>query len=280
MESLLHAAVGRWLARFLLRDPSEFLRHKMFRVPKLPRSAVGNTRQRAPAWRSPVSRKNRFPYDKHSHLLVRVMHKELLCCGRPPQTTRSSWGQQQYHPWHVRTRVKDSNKVAQIREREYCEWFLTGRDRRWPPEIHTSQKQCGCYNRDDYRSLLHFQNRSAMTAPISCGKRIIPDTTTTAAQSRTLPSSLPRTAHCLARCCCQNPKPSKTTDSPKSQGRSVVTKALAAPAPSAAANPTGRQQLIVAAELKIAANEAETPVPCFTVVPLVGLGVPLGEPSP
>jgi len=52
-------------------------------------------------------------------------------------------------------------------------------------------------------------------------------------------------------------------DNPKSHGRSVVTNALAAPVPSAAAKPSGRQQLIVATELRIAASDAEMPVPCF-----------------
>src|SRR5713101_4932941 len=110
-----------------------------------------------------------------------------------------------------------------------------------------------------------------MNPAICWGNKIIPRTTTTAAHSRTLPSNLPRTAHCFARCCCQNPRPSSTTERPKSQGRSVVKKALAAPAPRAAANPSGRQQLIVATELTIATNEAETPVPCFMAGPLAGL---------
>src|SRR5437867_11549254 len=109
-----------------------------------------------------------------------------------------------------------------------------------------------------------------MNPAICWGNRIIPETTTNAAQSSTLPSNLPRTAHCLARCCCQNPRPSNATERPKSQGRSVVKKALAAPAPRAAANPSGRQQLIVATELKIPASEAEIPVPCFTLCPLAG----------
>jgi hypothetical protein len=52
----------------------------------------------------------------------------------------------------------------------------------------------------------------------------------------------------------------KTTEKPKSQGRKVVKNALAAPAPNAAANPIGRQQLIVATEPKIASSDAEMPV--------------------
>src|ERR1700674_2562198 len=119
-----------------------------------------------------------------------------------------------------------------------------------------------------------------MNPAICWGKRIIPTTTINAAQSSTLPSNLPRTAHCLARCCCQNPRPSNTTERPKSQGRNVAKTALAAPAPRAAANPSGRQQLIVATELRIATSEAEIPVPVFTVCPLVALPAQLGESLP
>src|SRR5258707_1424484 len=119
-----------------------------------------------------------------------------------------------------------------------------------------------------------------MNAAISCGNRIIPATTTRAVQSSTFPISRPRIEHCLARCCCQNPRPSNTTERPKSQGRSVVKKALAAPAPRAAANPSGRQQLIVATELSIATKEAEMPVPAFTACPLVALPALLGESLP
>ena len=105
-------------------------------------------------------------------------------------------------------------------------------------------------------------------------------TTATAAHSRTLPSIFPRTAHCFARCCCQNPSAIKAIESPKSQGRNVVKKALAAPAPKAAAKPSGRQQLMVATELRIAPRDAEMPVPCFTVIPLAAPLIPLDEPSP
>ena len=110
-----------------------------------------------------------------------------------------------------------------------------------------------------------------MKAAICWGKKIIMVTTTTADQSRMLPSSRPRAAHCLARRCCQNPRPIRATESPKSHGCSLVKKALATPVPSAAAKPRGRQQLMLASELKIAANEAETPVGCFTGKPLVSL---------
>ena len=56
-------------------------------------------------------------------------------------------------------------------------------------------------------------------------------------------------------------------------------KAPAAPVPTAAAKPRGKQQLIVATELTIAANDAETPVPCLTAIVLAVLPGPLNEPS-
>lgn len=105
------------------------------------------------------------------------------------------------------------------------------------------------------------------------------NTTATAAHNRTLPSILPRTAHRFARRCCQNPSAISATETPKSQGRSVVKKALAAPVPTAAAKPRGKQQLIVATELTIAANDAEMPVPCLTAIALAVLPGPLDEPS-
>ena len=123
-----------------------------------------------------------------------------------------------------------------------------------------------------------------MKAAICWGKKIIMATTTTADQSRMLPRSRPRAAHCLARCCCQNPRPIRATESPKSHGCSLVKKALATPVPSAAAKPRGRQQLMLATELKIAANDADTPVCClichplFHCAPLHVLRSPHGEP--
>ena len=94
IETFLHTALWFWLDRFLLCDPSDLRCHEMLRIPKLPRAAVGNPRQSAAAWRFPICCKNRLPNNEHAHPFVRVMRKKLLRCGRPPQTTRSSWRQQ------------------------------------------------------------------------------------------------------------------------------------------------------------------------------------------
>src|SRR5579862_1791026 len=92
------------------------------------------------------------------------------------------------------------------------------------------------------------------------------------------PTHLPRMAHCLARCCCQNPKTSSESERPINQGRRVMKKALAASTPRAPANPSGRQQLIVAKELRIAPKDAEIPVPCLIATFLRGLQSLRGEP--
>lgn len=52
-------------------------------------------------------------------------------------------------------------------------------------------------------------------------------------------------------------------DSTRNQGRDLRRKALAPAAPSAAAKARGKQQTIVARELKIAPSEAEMPDPRF-----------------
>src|SRR5882762_1980113 len=64
-------------------------------------------------------------------------------------------------------------------------------------------------------------------------------------------------------------------ESTKSQGRNLWTNALAPAAPSAPANPNGRQHAIVASELIIAARDAEMPEPCFIPSLLCGACYPL-----
>src|SRR5256714_12780326 len=102
-----------------------------------------------------------------------------------------------------------------------------------------------------------------MNPAICCGNKIIPSTTATATQRRRLPVSWPRSEHCSARCCCQNPAASSSTARARNHGRSVAKNALAVPAPTAAANPSGKQHPIVATALSIAAKDVEMPVPCF-----------------
>src|SRR5215469_7682577 len=101
--------------RFQLCDPSDLHCHKMLRIPKLSHSAVGDSSQCTLARWPPIRREDRLPNDEYAHLPVRVMRKKLLRCGRPPQTTWSSWRQQQHHPGRVRVGIKGSFKLREIR---------------------------------------------------------------------------------------------------------------------------------------------------------------------
>jgi len=116
--------------------------------------------------------------------------------------------------------------------------------------------------------------RSAEETESFRGRQPLPPTTVPALPPCRL------TAHCVARRCCQNPNPISTTENPSSYGRSAVKSALAAPAPSAAAKPSGRQQLREASELRIAPTDAEMPVPCFTDCPPCAHHAPLAGSFP
>ena len=240
-------------------------------VPELLNPSIGHPGQRTSTRCSPVGHQDWLPNNQHAEFPIAVLCKKLFCRGGPPQTKWSCWRKHQNQAGQIRLRIKGSFECADICGCKRRERLLAGWD---DPR---SLKKVDCTEQNDRRHhdkndefLFHFpacQNPPATNPAISCGNRIIPKTTTTAAQSNTLPSHRPRIAHCLARCCCQNPKPIRATESPKNQGRSVVKEALAAPAPSAAANPSGRQQLTIARELRIAPTDAETPVPCFTAFP-------------
>jgi hypothetical protein len=174
--------------------------------------------------------------------------------------------------WNVGFGIECFLELPRISFRECENRLLAARRRARTPSLRNRQQYKSCRDRSaDEPSLLHRpENLSAMNAAISCGNRIIPNTTMRAFHRRTFPITWPRIEHCFARCCCQNPRPSSPTAHPKSHGRNIVKNALAAPAPSAAAEPIGRQQLIVATELRIAASDAEMPVPCFNTSSLRG----------
>ena len=84
MEPFLNAAVRLRLSWLLFRDPRQFFRDKMLRIPKLPRSPVWNPRQRAPAWRPPIGCKDGLPNYQHAQLSVWVPCKQFFRYGRPP----------------------------------------------------------------------------------------------------------------------------------------------------------------------------------------------------
>lgn len=252
----------------------------MFRIPELPHSRIRQPAQCASAGRPPVGHQNWFPNDQHAPLPFRMLNEKLVGCGGPPQTKRSSGGQQQNQAGHGRIRIKYILELSNICSGKRYEWLLVRRHGPRSPQVNREEQNGHRHDAENNEFLFHFadcQKPPAMSPATCCGKRSIPRTTITAAQSMTLAINLPRTAHCLARRCCQNPRPMSTTESPRSHGRNVAKKALAVPAPRAAANPNGRQQLIDASELSSAPADAKTPEPVFTVFLLFGPHGPHGE---
>lgn len=84
----------------------------MLRVPKLPCSHVGNSRERAPAWRPPIRRENGLPNDKHAQILPGMPGQELLSCGGPPQTSCSSRGKKENQARRIDVGVKGLLELA------------------------------------------------------------------------------------------------------------------------------------------------------------------------
>jgi len=244
----------------------------MLRVPELACAAICNSCERVATRWPPVRCKDWLPYDKHPHLSVGVPRQQLLSCGGPPQTGWSSRRQQQDQPRNARLGIERFLELPEISFRECDNRRLAAWRRAGAPQVPSRQQYKNCRHRQaDEPFTFHLpENLSAMNAAISCGSRIIANITTRAVQSSTFAIIRPLTEHCLARCRCQKPKASSATDSPKSHGRNVMKKALAAPAPSAAAKPSGRQQLIVATELRMATSDAEMPAPCFKTRSLRG----------
>src|SRR5437016_14386611 len=155
----------------------------MFRIPKLSRALVRNPGQGAVAWWPPIGRKDRLPNNQHTRLPVRVPRKDLLGCGRPPQTSCSSRGQQEHDPESIGIAVKGSGELVQICVRERRERFLAGGHRRWPPKIHNRKEQNEHHHRDEDWYLNHCQNRIAMIPAMYVVNRIIAKTSITAAAS-------------------------------------------------------------------------------------------------
>jgi hypothetical protein len=83
-------------------------------IPKLPRAQVCDSRHRVAARRPPVRCQDRLPNNQNAHLLLRVASQELLHCGGPPQTYRSSGREQQYQSGYIEVGVKRILEAVEI----------------------------------------------------------------------------------------------------------------------------------------------------------------------
>ena len=88
VETFLNAAIR--LRRSSACAILQFRGHDVLQVPELVRAAVCNPCERAATRWPPVRCEDRLPYHEHAHLSVAVPSQQLLSCGGPPQTSRSS----------------------------------------------------------------------------------------------------------------------------------------------------------------------------------------------
>jgi hypothetical protein len=90
VEPLLNAAIGlrlRWSSVCALR---QLRGHSMLRVPELTHAAVRDSSECAATRRAPVRCEDWLPHYEHTDRSVGVLRQQLLSCGGPPQTSRSS----------------------------------------------------------------------------------------------------------------------------------------------------------------------------------------------
>ena len=114
VESFLDAAIRLRLRRSSGCEILQFRGHDMLRVPELPRAAVCNSSERAATRRAPVRPEDRFPHHKHAYLSAGLPCQQLLSCGGPPQTSRSSRRQQQDQAWNVGVGIERFLELSEI----------------------------------------------------------------------------------------------------------------------------------------------------------------------
>ena len=90
VEAFLNAAIRlrHWCSS--TRAVLQFRGYDVLWIPKLAHPATRDSSERAASRRPPVRREDRLPYDEHPHLSAGVPCQQLLICGGPPQTSRSS----------------------------------------------------------------------------------------------------------------------------------------------------------------------------------------------
>src|ERR1700720_704369 len=81
--------------------------------------------------------------------------KKFFGCGGPPQTRRSSRGEQEDDAGAVSRGVKRALKFGEVRCRQNEERRLSSRCLGRSPKIHTRQQQCR-NNNPDKKALFHF----------------------------------------------------------------------------------------------------------------------------
>ncbi len=107
----------------------------MLRVPELPHSIVRDSCERAATRRPPIRCEDRVPHDQHSQLSVAVSRQQLLSCGGPPQTSRSSWRKKQDQARNVRPGIERLLELPEIIFRKCDNRFLSAWRRATTPQV-------------------------------------------------------------------------------------------------------------------------------------------------
>src|ERR1700687_1015294 len=109
----------------------------MIWVPKLYGALVWDSAERAAAWRSKIRGQDGLPDDEDAEFHVRIAGEELFGCGGPPQTRRSSRGEQEDDARAVSRGVKRALEFGEVGSRQNEERWLPRRCLRRSPKIHT-----------------------------------------------------------------------------------------------------------------------------------------------
>ena len=113
IESAAQAA-GRLCLRRLGGAVIQLLGDDMIRVPELSGSLVGDSGERAAAWRSEIRGQDRLPDDEDAEFCVCMAGKEFFGCGGPPQARCSSGREQEDDARVVCRGVKRALKFAEV----------------------------------------------------------------------------------------------------------------------------------------------------------------------
>jgi len=133
---MAQAAGGPCLQWFSTRPSIQLLGHEMIWVPKLTGSLVCDSAEGAAAWRSKVCGQDGLPDDEDAEFRIRMAGKKLFGCGGPPQTRRSSRGEQEDDASAVRRGVKRALEFAEVRCRQNEQRRLSRRCLGRSPKIH------------------------------------------------------------------------------------------------------------------------------------------------
>jgi hypothetical protein len=137
IESTAQAAGGFNLQRFGTRSAIQLLGDEMIWVPKLTGSLVCDPAEGTAAWGRKIRGQYRFPDDEDAEFPARIAGEKVFGCGGPPQTRRSSRGEQEDDTRAVRRGVKRALEFGEVGCRQNEERRLSRRCLGRSPKIHT-----------------------------------------------------------------------------------------------------------------------------------------------